>query len=77
MFEGVCGRDCPVTGNTAPLLLGDKQQHIVGQLSWREEEEEGSDQSSSPQVSLKIIADLEKCHSSTVRKSQICKRRTT
>lgn len=32
----VC-RDCPVTGNTAPLLLSDKQQHIVGQLSGGEE----------------------------------------
>lgn len=71
-------RDCPVTGNTVPLLLSDKQQHIVGQLRRREDggREGGRDQSASPQVSLKIT-DLESCHLSAVGKSQICKRRVT
>lgn len=71
-------RDCPVTGNTVPLLLSDKQQHIVGQLSRGEEGEGGGkDQSSSPQVSLKIITDLENCHLGAVGRSQICKRTIT
>lgn len=34
MCVRVCSRDGPVAGNTAPLFLSDKQQHIVGQLSW-------------------------------------------
>lgn len=33
LHVGVCSRDCPVTGNSVPLLLSDKQQHIVRQLS--------------------------------------------
>lgn len=68
------GGGCPVTGNTVPLLLSDKQQHIVGQLS---SGGGGRDQSSSPQVSLKFSSDLESCHLSAVGKSQICKRRIT
>lgn len=39
----VWSRDCPVTGNSVPLLLSDKQQHIVRQLSGEEEEESGGE----------------------------------